>query len=143
MIAQNALQADRLKLVALVVAVPLALVGCQSANQGSQTGVAPSLTPAPQPQVAAVSGRWKPYSNGQPAYGYSEFKSGTYAAYPPDGKNTLAIGTYVATANGANITYYSAARKQDVKVACTLASPTVMDCETQDGTKVQLRKTSA
>ncbi|MEM1316786.1 MAG: hypothetical protein AAF764_04285 [Pseudomonadota bacterium] len=139
MIAGKSIRADRLTFIALAVAAPLTLVGCQSANQGS-AGIAPSLTPAPQPQVAAVSGRWKPYSNGQPAYGYSEFKSGTYAAYPPDGKNTLAIGTYVATANGANITYYSAARKQDVKVDCVLTSPTVMDCKTQDGTQVELRK---
>ncbi|WP_156798473.1 hypothetical protein [Ahrensia sp. R2A130] len=143
MIAKKTMTAERLKLVAFAVALPLALAGCQSGGNTSRGSVAPSLTPAPEPQVAAVSGRWKPYSNGQPAYGYSEFKSGTYAAYPPDGKNTLAIGTYIATANGANITYYSAARKQDVKVACTLTSPAVMDCQTQDGTQVQLRKTQA
>ncbi|MFD0915157.1 hypothetical protein ACFQ14_01930 [Pseudahrensia aquimaris] len=117
------------------------LAGCQSrSNNSPVVAIAPS--PKPQPTAPApaptIEGKWVPKDASARQVYYNEFRKGKFGAYSADGKNTLALGSYTATPNGATIKYYSEANKRNVTANCVRADANNMTCTTDSGSVAEL-----
>ena len=129
-----------------IVAAGVFLASCQSTGptvptvQANPTPEAQPAPTAPAKTADKVAGRWVPTDPNSRKIYYNEFKRGKFGAYSVDGKNTLALGSYKPSANGASFEYFSQTRKKQVKADCTLSSPSRMSCRLDDGSVVELQR---
>ena len=133
---------SKLKFIMIALPAGVMLAGCQSINfpNNSQVAVAPEATIA-QPRSVAINidGKWVPSDQANRKIYYNEFRQGKFAAYTVDGKNTLALGTYVRTADGVKFKYFSQSRNKNINADCKLFGSDKMQCSVE-GSVVDLQR---
>lgn len=92
------------------------------------------------PSSGKVEGRWQPINEATRNIYYNEFKEGKFAAYTADGRNTLALGSYIGTPNGAIIHYFSEVQKREVSSVCVFETLDLLSCTVENEQTVRLRR---
>lgn len=117
----------------LAIASALAISGCVSAPQG---GYGPSRT---VPASSIVDGQWTDTSG----VAISTFSGGAFQTIAMDTGNKLSEGTYrQVDANNIEISMTSLIRQTQMRVNCTLVSPTQLNCTNAGGQNFSLIRRS-
>lgn len=87
-----------------------------------------------------ISGRWRPLDLENRHIYYNEFKDGKFAAYTADGRNTLALGSYILTPTGALVQYFSEAQKREVRSVCVFETKNHLACMVENEQTIRLKR---
>ncbi len=128
------------KFTAVVASVSAAAI--LSACQAGSTLGQPSSNVSTAPKQAAyvVDGKWLPADEKARAVYYNEFRNGKFGAYSPDGKSTIAVGTYTQANDKVAIKYFSETRNKEVTGNCAFADPRTLNCTLDSGSTFQIIK---
>ncbi|MEE9314804.1 MAG: hypothetical protein V3V02_09150 [Rhizobiaceae bacterium] len=136
------------KTLASALAGSLLLASCttQAPVVAPEIAVAPAPVPKPvkvkpvKPKVAGINGKWVPTNESNRKIYYNRFRNGKFVSKSPDGKSTLAAGTYKTLPNGdIQMNWYSAARNSNSTAMCKQLSKREMQC-TSNGSVFNLRR---
>lgn len=132
------------KIILGVFASSVLLASCTSRGPATpQIAIAPAPEPVKveplKPEVIGINGRWVPTDPDGQFY-YNQFRNGKFVTKSPDGKSTIAAGTYNTLPNGdIEMNWYSEARKTNSSASCKKLSKAEMQC-TSGGSVFNLRR---
>lgn len=123
-----------------VMAVAMALAGCQGMGGQPSMGGPGGRPVAVAPQTGGVEGEWMSTDGSS----LSRFSAGSFETVAADTGNRLAEGTYLMSdQSNVAINMRSLVRQSTVQVNCLMATPALLNCTSASGQQFSLARRGA